>query len=343
VRLTGKTIIGIIIIFIGLNILGSTLHLPFAFGKLFVPVLFLLIGGYFWKNGNRMVGGILAVIGLINLGNLVFDVNVAGLIIAVLMMYFGFRLFQQDRSGKKQEQDDWWSDVSDTEDRESDGMLNTGSKKHKKQWSDFEEDIDREIEKISRKVKGALRSDQTGNAGGGDGTDAFETQSNETDTAGKSASFREDGHDEHARHFTNGHTVYGKTKTAYGKTKKRKVQQVSSFLGDFIQQDHRFELTDLQINHFIGDVKIDLSKAIIPEGMTTIEINTFIGDVHIYAPYDLDVDVRGNVLIGDMKGVAGRQGKRGHDDSIEDLPQDEGKQVKIIASLLIGDIDVRYV
>lgn len=53
-----------------------------------------------------------------------------------------------------------------------------------------------------------------------------------------------------------------------------------------------FDLNDLNVSGFIGDIKIDLSKAMIPEGESTIVISGVIGNVDIYVPSDLEVAVR---------------------------------------------------
>ncbi len=42
-----------------------------------------------------------------------------------------------------------------------------------------------------------------------------------------------------------------------------------------------FELNDLNVSGFIGDVKIDLSKAMIPEGESTMTISGVIGNVDV--------------------------------------------------------------
>ncbi len=118
----------------------------------------------------------------------------------------------------------------------------------------------------------------------------------------------------------------------------------SSLLGDLNLMSHRFELEDMNIWHGIGDVKIDLSKAMIREGETILIINGWIGDIDIYIPYDLDVNVNATVTVGDIDVLGYKQG--GVNRNITIATKDyktSDRRVKIVLSLFVGDIDVRYI
>ncbi len=100
----------------------------------------------------------------------------------------------------------------------------------------------------------------------------------------------------------------------------------------------------MSIRNGIGDIKIDLTKAIISDGETVIIIQGWIGDIDIYIPYDLDVSIQGIVTIGDLNVFESRQS--GFNRTIECTTEDyksSVRRVKIVLSLFIGDIDVRYV
>ena len=98
----------------------------------------------------------------------------------------------------------------------------------------------------------------------------------------------------------------------------------------------------MTISGFIGDVKIDLSKAIIAEEESTIVISGLIGDVDIYVPQDIEVCVSASAAIGDMKIIDEKSGF-GSKVYVMTNDYDESKRkVKISISLLIGDVDVRY-
>lgn len=115
------------------------------------------------------------------------------------------------------------------------------------------------------------------------------------------------------------------------------------FIGEVHYTRSRFELEDLTIQHGIGDVKIDLTKAIIQDGETVVMINGWIGDIDIYVPYDLPVSVDVSVVLGDLEVFGKKEGGVNPQISIQTNGYNEApKKVKLVLSLLIGDIDVRY-
>lgn len=117
----------------------------------------------------------------------------------------------------------------------------------------------------------------------------------------------------------------------------------SSLIGDLHLLHHRFELGDMNISNGIGDIKIDLSKAIIPEGETTIAISGLIGDVDIYVPQDLEISTAAAVTIGDLEVLGHKQGGISRQiDLTTNGFKEADRRVKISVSLFIGDIDVRY-
>ena len=52
---------------------------------------------------------------------------------------------------------------------------------------------------------------------------------------------------------------------------------------------------------FIGDVKLDLTEAELPEGETIVRVNAFIGDMKVIAPTDMAVAVSAAGLIIDAR------------------------------------------
>lgn len=116
----------------------------------------------------------------------------------------------------------------------------------------------------------------------------------------------------------------------------------NSLIGDFHLMNSRFELDDMNLSYGIGDVKIDLSKAIIPEGESTIVISGLIGDVDIYVPYDLDVSVNASATLGELKVLGYKQGGINRQISLSTKGYKEAaRKIKISISTFIGDVDVR--
>jgi lia operon protein LiaF len=121
-------------------------------------------------------------------------------------------------------------------------------------------------------------------------------------------------------------------------------QSHSSFIGDFYLTSGRFELQYLHIWHGIGDVRIDLSRAVLTEEEAILDIQALIGNVIIYVPIDLAVSVTASVSIGDLEVLGHHQGGISRQISIATRQYESApRKVKIFVSLLIGDIDVRYI
>lgn len=117
----------------------------------------------------------------------------------------------------------------------------------------------------------------------------------------------------------------------------------NSLIGDFHLLNSRFELDDMNISYGIGDVKIDLSKAIIPEGESTIVISGLIGDVDIYVPYDLDVSVNATVTFGELEILGYKQGGINRQISLATKEYEHAsRKIKVSISSFIGDVDVRF-
>lgn len=116
------------------------------------------------------------------------------------------------------------------------------------------------------------------------------------------------------------------------------------FIGEVRLIKNPFDLNDLNISGFIGDVKIDLSKAIIPEGESTIVISGIIGDIDIYVPADLEVAITSSAFVGDMDIIGDRSSGLSSKIHASSPNYDSStRKVKISISLFIGDVDVRYI
>ncbi|TCP58007.1 lia operon protein LiaF [Tumebacillus sp. BK434] len=115
-----------------------------------------------------------------------------------------------------------------------------------------------------------------------------------------------------------------------------------SLVGTLRMLNHPFDLDGLNVSYGVCDVKIDLSKAILPEGETTIVIAALIGDIDIYVPYDLDVSVAASVSAGNLEVLGTKQG--GLNCQMEKTSpgySSASRKVKISISVLLGDVDVR--
>lgn len=115
-----------------------------------------------------------------------------------------------------------------------------------------------------------------------------------------------------------------------------------SFIGE-VHYTERFELKDFSIQQAIGDVKIDLTKALVHEGETVIIVNGWVGSIDIYVPYDLPVFIDASVFFGELEIFDKHETGMNRHITTKSTQYDEAaKKVKIILSLFIGDIDVRH-
>lgn len=120
-------------------------------------------------------------------------------------------------------------------------------------------------------------------------------------------------------------------------------QKKHTLIGSSLLTGSRWELRDLDIWHGIGEVKIDLSRANIPDSKSTIIINGWIGDVDIFVPYDLDVSIIARVGVGEIKIFGNKESGVNQSTAVETNGyRKEIKRVELVVNLFVGDIDVNY-
>ncbi|MBN6188181.1 cell wall-active antibiotics response protein [Aneurinibacillus sp. BA2021] len=259
-------LLGITVIFAGIGILFDMMGLKdFNPAGLF-PFLFLYFGLKSLQRGRRISGGFLLFIGLTSFLSYWLGIDpgrVIGLMLAVLFIYFGYRLIK----GKS-----------------------------------------KEIE-IETTYAGST-----------------------TESAGPSAFSHTETEEIYGRKngdtFTHMYSLHS-------------PQHKHSLIGNLFLTGSRWELQNMNVWHGIGDVKIDLSRAHIPDGETVIIINGWIGDVDIYVPYDLAISLTATINLGDIDVFGNKQGGINRSMTLSTSGYlDASKRVRLVVSLLIGDIDV---
>ncbi len=235
---------------------------------LFLPVLLGVIGYWLYQNRSQLAGIVLMVTGAILLVKRAFDIDLAGIVVAALFVYLGYRLIKsQEREPKRARSWNCRHDQDEEHER---------SEEHKRKASEEAEREDR----------------------------------------ARSNDWR-----------------YGWSIPSFG----------GSLVGNLRLINHQFDLEGLNISYGACDVKIDLSKAIIPEGETTLVISALVGDVDIYVPYDLDVAVTASVTAGNVEVLGTKQGGLNcHLQKTSPSYSGASRKVKISISMLLGDVDVRY-
>lgn len=118
----------------------------------------------------------------------------------------------------------------------------------------------------------------------------------------------------------------------------------SSLIGDFHLTSGRFELSQLHVWHGVGDVVIDLSRAMLTQEEALLVVDGWVGDVTIYVPVDLPASVSAEVSIGDLEVFGHRQGGISRSVMIRSDQFDHAAhKVNLHISLLVGDIKVKYI
>jgi lia operon protein LiaF len=79
------------------------------------------------------------------------------------------------------------------------------------------------------------------------------------------------------------------SRTRTGQPPASDVVTHDSIFGDFKLTQPGWQLRDVRANTVIGDMKIDLSRATIPDGETSVDLRAVIGDIDVWAPPDLPV------------------------------------------------------
>ncbi len=117
----------------------------------------------------------------------------------------------------------------------------------------------------------------------------------------------------------------------------------SKFFGDS-SHDYTGEIDGLSINHFIGDIELNLTKATLKPGVNNLNVSAFIGDIRVFVPQDMAVEVNCSLTIGDIHVFNTSKGgifpsvteKTSNYDTAE-------KKLKIGSNVFIGDIKIRKI
>ncbi|ERM17648.1 cell wall-active antibiotics response protein LiaF [Brevibacillus laterosporus] len=361
-----KMVAGTIIIFVGLGLFLNNLGLIFFSIFSLWPLLFIFWGYRFWKRGRKITGGILLTIGILNIFQEWFGIaihNLFGFIFSMFFIYYGIRLIRR----KGRNQNDFGQDFTYTEEKLQETTAYSQSADTAKQ-----DDLDLEMDallkesqrkKVQEKKQADIQTQPTSqNFYTGEQNDQKAKKESYSKFGPKiegecySGSYYSDtGPDEpisaqegtHREQHKSSDKSFHKSfdKTFYDHVHIHNPQDTrSSLIGDYKLISGRFELKNMRIWQGIGDVVIDLSRAVIPEKEGTLVINGWIGDVTIYVPVDMPVQVMAEVTIGELEVLGHRQNGITRKVMLSTHNYAEAtEKVKIIISLWVGDIDVKYI
>ncbi|MCL1950761.1 MAG: cell wall-active antibiotics response protein LiaF [Turicibacter sp.] len=115
-------------------------------------------------------------------------------------------------------------------------------------------------------------------------------------------------------------------------------------IGQLKSPDAIYDLDDMDFQFGMGDVSIDLSSTLIPEGETVIMIRGMVGKIQLSIPYDVELSVQTSTLIGRLHILD--HGDRFFNSTQKYRSKDyqvASRKIRIIASTLIGDIEVKNI
>jgi hypothetical protein len=119
------------------------------------------------------------------------------------------------------------------------------------------------------------------------------------------------------------------------------ARQYDQMIGKLEVRPEDWELTDLDFQSGIGDIRLDLSRAKIPRGESRIVISGWVGEVAVTVPPDVGVSANGRVSVGTVAILGRRADGLGRELSV-DSPDYAGaeRRVRIEVDLLAGNATV---
>ncbi|WP_053070381.1 cell wall-active antibiotics response protein LiaF [Alkalihalobacillus pseudalcaliphilus] len=336
-----KSLFGLIIIIIGAIML---LNIFFAFtGSLLAPLLFIVIGYYFYQKGHRFLSSLFFILSGILIFDEFFDLNFLALLFAGLFIYYGWQLLngapkhKQNKSKRKRSKTRQENPYQTTYTSERDKEKSSKDDVEATWYDELDEDLaalEDEIESLTDELD--FYEEQIEESPWGD----EDTERDKRRNVRRKRMAHEENHFNHKDETFRQNDTSDRNhfQSSYDPIIKRHI------LGDIRYKRREFELKDMTIWNGIGDVKVDLSRAIIPEGEHIIIIQVIVGQIDIYIPEDLQVAIQAYSLIGDVAIFHEKHSgfnKQIHvaDPSYKQSP----RRVKLILNTLIGEVRVRSI
>ena len=133
------------------------------------------------------------------------------------------------------------------------------------------------------------------------------------------------------------------------KTEEKAYVKVEPFFKNMLAGEMRninevYELDDINIQYGFGDIHLDLTHAMVPAGETVILIRGFVGNIRLYIPYDIDLSIHTSTLIGKIDILEDKKTSVNLTQKYQTKEyQSSNRKIKIVTSLLIGDIEVKNI
>ncbi len=125
------------------------------------------------------------------------------------------------------------------------------------------------------------------------------------------------------------------------------AQRTGASLAQRTFGDQRLSLTaktftSRSVSTWVGDTRIDLSRAIFPEGESTLTVESWVGDIRVRVPPELAVRARGRVVLAGQLDLLGTHREGLSLDLTASSPDYEQatRRLFVDASTVVGDVKV---
>lgn len=116
----------------------------------------------------------------------------------------------------------------------------------------------------------------------------------------------------------------------------------NKLVGEYRNFKQGYAIEDINLQTGFGDVSIDLSDTIIPQGETVILIRGLIGNIYLNVPSDIGMSVQTSLLCGKMNLLKDNKAAYNLTQKYQSVDyKNASRKVKIVISLIVGDIEVK--
>ena len=117
----------------------------------------------------------------------------------------------------------------------------------------------------------------------------------------------------------------------------------NKLIAEYRDFKHSYALEDINIQTGFGDISIDLSDTIIPQGESVILIRGVIGSIYLNIPSDIGISVQASLLCGKINLLKTNKTVFNMTHKYQSVGyKDSYRKIKVVVSLLVGDIEVTH-
>ena len=117
----------------------------------------------------------------------------------------------------------------------------------------------------------------------------------------------------------------------------------NKLVGEYRNFQQHYACDDINIQTGFGDVQIDLSDTIIPQGETVILIRGMVGNIHLDIPSDIGISIQMSLLCGKINLLKDSKTAFNVTQKYQSVDyKNTSRKIKIVITLLVGDIEVNH-